>query len=60
MTICPCPHCATGTKSIAFVMTANGPLPLFLNKYSSCSCALSPMDKAQLIEQAEAEQVRAS
>lgn len=60
MSVLPCPHCQTGTKCIAFVMTSDGPLPVFLNKYSSCSCTLSAMDKARLVEQAEQEQVRTS
>jgi hypothetical protein len=58
MEILPCPHCQTGTKALVFVATKDGILPLFLNRYSSCSCALSAMDKARLIEQAASEEVR--
>lgn len=60
MTVLDCPHCPAGTKVLVFVITSDGPLPLFLTKYASCSCTLSPMDRARLIEQAEYEQVRAS
>lgn len=60
MTIVACPHCNAGTKAITFVITSEGPLPLFLTKGASCGCALTPMDRARLIEQAEYEEVRLS